>query len=114
MRVPTVIAPAGSSGCTACAAAISIMPIIAGVESTGGRRQSIEAMVHSRGTTRCTAAARPMRGFPEFDLCGDLERVAFLAWFVRLRDLTRRFIAQVLDRWPATAPRLVRRQSCAD
>src|SRR6202041_436828 len=110
MRVPTVIAPDGSSGCTACNAAISIMPIIAGVESTGGRRGSNAAIVHSCGTTRCTEDSRPMRGIPATGACEIAERFAFFAGALRLRGFTRRFIASlrrfsVAGRsWCATSP----------
>src|SRR5208282_2278126 len=40
MLVPTVRAPGGSSSRTACAEAISIIPIMAGVERTAGKRGS--------------------------------------------------------------------------
>jgi len=63
-----VIAPGGSSGCTACDAAISIIPIIAGVESTAGIRGSKAASVHSGGITFSTELSSPIRGRSGSDL----------------------------------------------
>src|SRR5271170_5787075 len=59
MRVPTVISPSASAGSMARAAAISISPIIAGVESTDGSRGLWYAIVYSLGTSFSSVCSRP-------------------------------------------------------
>src|SRR5271168_192723 len=59
MRVPTVISPGASDGSTARDAATSIRPIMAGVESTAGRRGSKCWMVNSWGTSCSKLCSRP-------------------------------------------------------